>query len=72
MIKTTLKIDGMMCKHCEINVKKMLESLSFVSSAVVNHLEGTAVVELQSVPSDVDAKLKNAVESLGYVVNSVE
>ena len=67
-----IKIDGMMCKHCEANVKKTLESLSFVSSAVVNHLEGTAVVELQSVPSDVDAKLKNAVESLGYVVNSVE
>ena len=43
-MKTTLKIEGMMCPHCEARVKKALEALDGVESAVVSHETGTAVV----------------------------
>ena len=59
MIKT-LKIEGMMCGHCEMTVKKALEKLEGVSSAEVSHEKGEAVVRLDA---DVDdAILRKAVE----------
>ncbi|MBQ2896813.1 MAG: heavy metal translocating P-type ATPase [Clostridia bacterium] len=65
MIKT-LTIEGMMCPHCEANVKKCLELLPEVVSAQPNHQTKTAVVELNS---DVSCDyLKNAVEEAGYKV----
>ena len=65
-----MKIDGMMCGHCEARVKKTLEGLEGVASAAVSHTEGTAVVELTA---DVACcELKNAVEAEGYTVISVE
>ena len=66
----TLKIEGMMCPHCEATVKKALEALDGVSEAVVSHEAGTAVVTLTA---DVeDAVLTQAVEAKDYKVLSVE
>ena len=62
----TMKIEGMMCNHCEATVKKALEALDGVAEAKVSHVEGTAVVELTGDVSD-DA-LKAAVEAKDYTV----
>ncbi|WP_026515899.1 heavy metal translocating P-type ATPase [Butyrivibrio sp. MC2021] len=66
----TMTIEGMMCGHCEANVKKALEALEGVTEAQVSHEKGTAVVTLSS---DVDNDtLKKAVEEKDYKVVSVE
>jgi Cu2+-exporting ATPase len=62
----TMKIEGMMCPHCEATVKKTLEAFSQVNSAVVSHEEGTAVLTLNQDVSD--DELKKAVEDAGYKV----
>ena len=62
----TMKIDGMMCGHCEARVKKTLEALEYVDSAEVDHNKGTAIVALQNAPDNVDELLKNAVDEQGY------
>ena len=69
MIKT-LKIDGMMCSHCEMTVKKALESIDGVESAKADHEKGEAFVEL-SKPVD-DKTLKEAVEAKDYKVISIK
>ena len=70
IMKKTMNIEGMMCMHCEANVKKALEALDGVTEAVVSHEAGTAVVELAE---DVDdAVLTKAVEDKDYKVLSVE
>ena len=62
----TLKIEGMMCSHCEARVKKCLEEINGVESAEVSHEKGTAVVTLtDNVPFDT---LKAAVEAQDYKV----
>ena len=61
-----MKVEGMMCPHCEMTVKKALEALPQVDSAVASHTDGTATVTLNS---DVDdAVLKKAIEDQGYTV----
>ena len=66
----TMKIEGMMCGHCEAAVKKALEALDGVASAEVSHEKGTAVVTLDK---DVDnAVLTKAVEDKDYKVVSVD
>ncbi|MBQ6622730.1 MAG: cadmium-translocating P-type ATPase [Mogibacterium sp.] len=65
----TLKIEGMMCPHCEATVKKALEALDGVTEAKVSHVEGTAIVELSAEVSD--DVLKKAVEDRDYTVISV-
>ena len=65
-MEKTLKIEGMMCGHCEARVKKALESLKQVEEAIVSHEEGTAVVKLNKDVSD--AVLKKTVEKEGYKV----
>ena len=66
----TMKIEGMMCGHCEARVKKCLEGLEQVSEAVVSHEAGTAVLTLNAeVGDDV---LKKTVEDQDYKVLSVE
>ncbi len=65
-MEITMKIEGMMCGHCEATVKKALEALPTVTEAVVSHTEGTAVVKL-SAPTDFEA-LKKAVEDKDYKV----
>ena len=66
----TLKIEGMMCSHCEARVKKALEALPQVESAEVSHESGTAVVTLTG-PVDNDA-MKKAVEEQDYKVLGIE
>lgn len=66
MSTKTMKIDGMMCGHCEARVKKTLEALEYVVSAEVDHNKGTAIVALQNAPDNVDELLKNAVDEQGY------
>ncbi len=65
-MEKTLHIQGMMCPHCEMRVKKALESVPGVSEAAASHTSGTAVVTLSG-PVD-DAALKKAVEDQGYEV----
>ena len=65
----TMKIEGMMCGHCEARVKKALEALPEVTEAVVSHESGTAVVTL-SAPVE-DKVLKKAVEDQDYKVVSI-
>ena len=68
-MKKTMKIDGMMCTHCEAAVKKALEALDGVEGAEVSHTEGTAVVTLKD---DVEDKvLKKAVEDKDYSVEAI-
>ena len=67
---TTMKIEGMMCGHCEARVKKCLEALAEVSEAVVSHESGTAVVTCSGEVSD--EVLTKAVEEQDYKVLSVE
>ena len=68
-MEKTLKIEGMMCSHCEARVKKTLEALPQVEQAAVSHQAGTAVVTLKSPVAD--EVLKKAVEDQGYTVLSV-
>ena len=66
----TIKIEGMMCGHCESTVKKALEAMDGVSAAEVSHTAGTAVVTLDK-PVD-DTVLKKAVEDKDYTVTGIE
>ena len=68
-MKKTMKIEGMMCGHCEATVKKALEGLEGVASAEVSHEAGTAVVELSSDVSD--DVLKKTVEDKDYKVTAI-
>ena len=69
-MEKTMKIEGMMCPHCQARVKKTLEALPQVAEAEVSWQEGTAIVTLrQKVDSEV---LKKAVEEQDYQVISVE
>lgn len=68
-MEKTMKIEGMMCAHCEATVKKALEELAGVTEAVVSHETGTAVVKMSAeVADDV---LKKTVEDKEYTVVSI-
>ena len=69
-MEKTLKIEGMMCEHCEATVKKALEALDAVDSAEVSHEKGTAIVSLSQDIDDAD--LKKAVEDKDYNLISIE
>ena len=65
-----MKIEGMMCPHCEARVKKTLEEMAQVTEAVVSHVEGIAVVKLaEAVENDV---LKKIIEDQGYKVLDIQ
>ena len=65
-----MKIEGMMCMHCEARVKKILEAIDGVAAAAVSHTAGTAVLTLNH---DVDnAVLTKAIEDQDYKVLSIE
>lgn len=69
-MKKTMKIEGMMCGHCEAVVKKALEALDGVKAAEVSHEAGTAIVSLDG---DVaNATLKQAVEAKDYTVTEIQ
>ncbi len=66
LMEKTMKIEGMMCPHCEARVKKCLEELENVAEAIVSHETGTATVKLsKDIADDV---LKKTVEDQGYKV----
>ena len=68
-MEKTMKIEGMMCGHCEATVKKALEALDGVDHADVSHEQDQAVVTLkEDVADDV---LKKAVEDKDYNVVSI-
>lgn len=69
-MEKTMKIEGMMCGHCEAAVKKALEALPEVTSAEVSHEKGTAVVLLSATIAD--EVLKKAVEDKDYTVVSIQ
>ena len=69
-MKKTLKVEGMMCGHCEARVKKALEALPEVDEAVVSHEAGTAIVTLNTAVAD--DVLKNAVEAQDYKVTGIQ
>ncbi len=69
-MEKTLKIEGMMCGHCEMHVKKALEVLDGVKNAEVSHKTGTAVVTLEKEISD--DVLKQAVADGGYQVTDIQ
>ena len=65
-MEITMKIEGMMCPHCEAHVKKALEGVAEVREAIVSHKDGTAIVTLDA--DAAPATLKKAVEEQGYKV----
>ncbi|MDD6525366.1 MAG: heavy metal translocating P-type ATPase [Firmicutes bacterium] len=69
-MEKTLKIEGMMCGHCEMHVKKALEAISGVTKAEVSHTDGKAVVTLDK--SVDDATLIKAVDDEGYKVTDIK
>ncbi len=69
-MEKTMKIEGMMCAHCEARVKKCLEALEQVEEAVVSHEAGTAVVKLNA--ETADEVLRKAVEDQDYKVTGIQ
>ena len=69
-MEKTMKIEGMMCGHCEARVKKVLEALDAVEVAVVSHEAGTAVVTLKSEISN--EELKKVIEDQDYKVLEIQ
>ena len=69
-MKETVKIEGMMCNHCEITVKKALEALDGVEKADVSHTKGTAVLTLDKAVADGD--IKKAIEDKDYTFKGIE
>lgn len=67
MEKTTLKVSGMTCGHCEKSVKTALMGVDGVASVIVSLSEGTAEVEYDASKAEV-GKMKTAVEDQGYDV----
>ena len=63
-MEKTVKIEGMMCPHCEARVKNCFEAMEEVAEAVVSHESGTAVLTLNAELSD--EKIKSVVEAQGY------
>ncbi len=66
----TMKIEGMMCPHCEARVKKTLEAIAEVDAAEVSHENDSAVVTLNAPLAD--EALKNAIEEQGYTVVEIK
>ena len=69
-MKKTLRIQGMMCGHCEASVKKALEALPQVEEASVSHSQGTAEVTLREAVAD--EVLKEAVRAKDYAVTAID
>lgn len=69
-MKKTMKIEGMMCPHCEARVKKCLEEMAGVSGAEVSHEAGTAIVTADETVTD--EMLKTLIEGEGYKVLDIQ
>ena len=69
-MEKTMRIEGMMCAHCEARVKKALEAVEGVSAAAVSHEKGTAVVSMSAAVAD--ETLTQAVEAQDYKVLGID
>ena len=69
-MEKTMKINGMMCGHCEARVKKTLEKIEGVAEAKVSYKEGTAILTLSAPVAD--EVLKQAIEDQDYEVLGIE
>ena len=69
-MKKVMKIEGIMCMHCEARVKKALEAIDTVTLAEVSHVTGEAIVTLNADTPDV--VLKEAVEAQDYKVVEIK
>lgn len=69
-MKETVKIEGMMCNHCEMTVKKALEALDGVEKADVSHTKGTAVLTLDKAVAEGD--IKKVIEDKDYTFKGIE
>ena len=67
IMEKTVKIEGMMCPHCEARVKQVLEALPQIDEATPSHESGTAVIKLNSELAD--SEIKAVIEAQGYKVN---
>lgn len=65
-MEKTVKIEGMMCPHCEARVKQVLEALPQVDEATPSHESGTAVIKLNA--DLADSEIKAVIEAQGYKV----
>ena len=65
-MEKTVEINGMMCQHCEMHVKKALEALDGVESAVASHEQKKAVLTLKAGATFDEGKVKAAIEDAGY------
>ena len=65
-MKETLKIDGMMCSHCEARVKQALEAIPTVKNAEVSHKTGSATVTLTAATDR--ATFQKAIADAGYTL----
>ena len=70
-MERTMKVEGMMCGHCEAHVKKALEALEGVTGAVASYEKGTVQVSLAPDASVTEEELKKAVEAEGYQVKEI-
>ncbi len=70
IMKKIIKIEGMMCPHCEAHVKSALEAIDGVDNAVASHIDGNAIVEMTAEVSD--EILKSTVETAGYTVINID
>ena len=68
-MKVTMKIEGMMCPHCEARVRSAIEAICGEGSAEVSHKDGTAIVEIAD--GAVTDSVKAAVETAGYPVTEI-
>lgn len=69
-MEKVMKINGMMCGHCEARVKKVLEALPQVDEAIVSHEKNQAIVKLNSEISN--DELKVVIEDEEYIVESID
>ena len=69
-VEKTMKIEGMMCGHCEKTVKTALEAIPGVEEATADHENGTAVI-IMAPNADLEA-MKQAVQKVGYAVLGIE
>ena len=65
-MEKTVKIEGMMCPHCEARVKSCFEAMEEVDAALVSHESGTAVLTLNKELAD--DKIKAVIEAQGYKI----
>ncbi len=70
-MKKVLTIEGMSCAHCQAKVESALKNVEGVKKVVVKLAKKEAIVTIDSPVENVDEKLKNAVEEVGYSVTNV-